>query len=233
MHWGLGLDVPILSATRVAETVGAVVTRFSGSTKSVDAFSRYGHARPIIVLNSEKQSSSRSIWDVVHECGHLVLHRDVGGRDAQREKEADQFAAAFLLPRAGLVREYRPGSTDLTMLFDLKARWRVSVAAILRRAFDLNLIAGGQFLRAYKYLSSRGWRRGEPLEPETEKPETLAIAVQVLKDRHGITPAEVARQLHWSPRLFESISGVAVDGEGQGNLAQVALFEDFRSKRTS
>jgi Zn-dependent peptidase ImmA (M78 family) len=230
-HWRLGGDVPILNATRVAETAGAMVTRFAGATKSVDAFSRFGDPRPIIVLNSEKQSSSRSIWDIAHECGHLVLHRKACGRDAQREKEADRFAAAFLLPRAGLMREYRAGSTELAMLFDLKARWRVSVAAILRRAFDLNLIVGAQFLRAYKYLSSRGWRRGEPLEPETEKPETLAVAVQVLKEKHGITPAEIARRLHWSPQLFESVTGMPVEGDNEGNLAQVALFEEFRNKR--
>jgi Zn-dependent peptidase ImmA (M78 family)/transcriptional regulator with XRE-family HTH domain len=212
MEWGLGRDVPIDSVTRALENAGVVVTRFHGDAEKVDAFSRSGR-RPILVLNADKGSATRSRFDAGHECGHLVLHGGMVTGDPERESEADRFASALLMPRAGFGREF-PRSThlDWPALFRCKKRWGVSVAAIVRRAYDLRLIEAVQYQRAYKYISAKGWRKGEPDEPAHEVPEMIPIAVNVLR-KAGTSERDIAGALGWTVGTFTRVSGVQVDEE--------------------
>lgn len=209
--WGLGRDVPIKSVTRALENAGVVVTRFEGSAEKVDAFSRAGR-RNIVVLNTDKGSPSRSRFDLSHECGHLVMH---GGleTDTDLEKQADQFASAFLMPRAGFVREFpRSSKIDWPSMFRLKARWKVSLAALVRRAYDLRLIDAMQYQRGYKYIASKGWLKGEPEEFEAETPEIVPLAVAALEQK-GHSAHAMRRDLGWSLETFIRVSGVEVEPE--------------------
>lgn len=107
-HLELGRDLPVKNLTRAVERAGVVVTRFEGCSTKIDAFSRAG-SRSVIILNTEKDAPARSRFDLAHELGHLVMH---GGRttgDPDTEKEADRFASALLLPRAGYAPEFPRG----------------------------------------------------------------------------------------------------------------------------
>lgn len=212
MEWGLGRDLPIDSMTRTLENAGVVVTRFQGYAEQVDAFSRSGR-RPVVVLNTDKGSASRSRFDAAHECGHLVMHGGIVTGDHESESEADRFASALLMPRAGFVREF-PRSTRLEWpaLFRLKKRWKASVASIVRRAHDLRLIDAVQYQRAYKYISAKGWRKGEPDEPAHETPEMVHIAVALLRQT-GTRERDLARELGWKMATFSRVSGVQVADE--------------------
>ncbi len=203
MTWGLGLDTPIDSMTRVLESAGAVVVKLEASPK-VDAFSRPGD-HPVVVLNTCKGSSSRARFDMAHECGHLVMHGGMETGDRETEMQADAFASALLLPRAGFVREFpRSGYIDWAALLRLKARWKVSLAAIIRRAYDLQLLSAVQYQRAYKQLSARGWRTGEPGEFEHEDPEIVCEAISTLFPDDA-TP--LAHSLGWTFELLEQVVG--------------------------
>jgi len=210
MEWGLGRDLPIDSMTRALENAGVVVTRLHGDAEKVDAFSRLGR-RPIVVLNTDKGSASRSRFDAAHECGHLVLHGGMVTGDPEHENEADRFASALLMPRTGFVREF-PRSTEWPELFRCKKRWKVSVAAVVRRAYDLRLIDAIQYQRAYKYISAKGWRKGEPDEPVPEIPEMIQIAITLLR-KTGTTERDLAGALGWTIATFLRVSGVQVVDE--------------------
>lgn len=206
--WGLGLDVPITSMMRVLEQrAGAVVTFFSGISEKIDAFSRPG-PRDVVVYNPAKESTSRTWFDLAHELGHLVMHRGMETGLPERESQANQFAAAFLLPRAGFVREFRPATTiRWEHVFALKRRWHASAAAIVRRAYDLQLIGAADYQRAYKYLHARGWHRGEPEESRAETPELIPLAFSELERTAGLTAWDAARDLQIEPRILELLSG--------------------------
>ena len=53
---------------------------------------------------------------------------------------------------------------DWTRLRQMKLRWGVSLAALIRRAFDLGLYTEATYRRAYSVLNQRGWRTEEPDE---------------------------------------------------------------------
>ena len=207
MTWGLGLDAPITHVARVLENAGVVVTRFEGQTQKIDAFSRAG-ARCVVVLNAEKGSASRTRWDMAHELGHLVLHLGVAAGDPQQEDEAHRFAGAFLLPRAGFLREFKPmARLSWDTVFAIKRRWKVSAAAIVRRAYDLGRIDAITYRKAYKYLHYKGWAKTEPFEPEMEEPELVANALNFLQTEEGVTPQQIASALGWKFEVLERVVG--------------------------
>jgi Zn-dependent peptidase ImmA (M78 family)/DNA-binding XRE family transcriptional regulator len=205
MECGLGLDVPITRMTRVLENAGVVITRFEGLSDKVDAFSRFG-SRCLVVLNDKTPSRTR--WDLAHEWGHLIMHGGAATDTALAEAQADAFAAAFLLPRAAFIREFpRLLVWDWHPLMQLKERWRASLAAIVRRAFELKLINAAQYRAAYKQMSWRGWIKQEPAEFEPEEPELTGLAFEQLEDSFGMSPIDIATALYWRAETFEKVVG--------------------------
>jgi Zn-dependent peptidase ImmA (M78 family)/transcriptional regulator with XRE-family HTH domain len=206
LHWGLGLDVPIKNVVRVMERAGVAVTKCPSIGEKVDAFSRAGE--PSVLVLTDKPAS-RCRYDVAHECGHLVLHQGQPTGTLDTEGAANRFAAALLLPRCGFSREFASSRrTSWEVLFRLKTRWRVSLAAIIRRAAELSLIGGAEYLRLYKELSARGWLKHEPYEFEHEPPEILPRCFDLLHKNFGLGADDVARVLGWQPVTFSAITGL-------------------------
>lgn len=204
---GLGLDRPIIRMSRVLEHLGVVVTRFE-----VDAFSRpRPGARPVVVLNTNEGSRSRTRYDMAHELGHLIMHGGVPPGVAENEDDANSFASAFLLPRTGFLREFPQQSRlDWESVFRMKSRWKTSAAAIVRRAFDLGRLDALEYRRAWKHYMYKHWHQGEPNEEEIpeEPPELVRNALEVLERSRKMTPADVAVTLGWSPETFAQVVGV-------------------------
>jgi Zn-dependent peptidase ImmA (M78 family)/transcriptional regulator with XRE-family HTH domain len=206
-HWRLGLDTPIKNVTRVLERAGIVIARFAASAGKIDAFSRAGE-RGVIVLNTDKGSTSRARHDKSHECGHLVMHGGLDHGSDEEEAQADRFASAFLMPRAAFSRELpRPGlgRIRLEALIPMKLRWRSSLAAIVRRAFDLRLIKPVQYQAAFKQYYARHMHKGEQAEPPDEPPEVVSLAFKVLEDQ-GVTREDVVRRLGWTDAVLARVA---------------------------
>ncbi|WP_439273527.1 helix-turn-helix domain-containing protein [Pseudochrobactrum sp. HB0163] len=167
-HFGLGLG-PITNVIRLLETKGVIVTRYTVENENVEAFSFWSGARPFIFLASEKKSAARARFDVAHELAHLCLHKWVGAEEIEDkdrlkriEREADKFASAFLLPRQSFPNEVY--SSRLDGFVNLKARWKVSIQAMIYRSKDLGLFDDRQVTNLYKQISFKKWRTTEPLD---------------------------------------------------------------------
>lgn len=176
LKFGLGLDRPIDNMVRVLENNGVIVTYFRPLLDKIDAFS-INRVRPIVIRNSEKENVCRQRFDLAHECGHLILHKfsEMEIEDPLKEEQANRFASAFLLPRTAFIREFAPAFgryINWNYLFELKKRWKVSFAAIIRRAYDLGLIDAIKYRSAYIYLRKTG-------QMKTEKGDNLLSLEQV------------------------------------------------------
>jgi Zn-dependent peptidase ImmA (M78 family)/DNA-binding XRE family transcriptional regulator len=206
LYWNLGLDAPILEVTRVLEHAGVIVM-YAPKAKKVDAFSRHGETS-VIFLNQSVPSTSRWAYDIAHECGHLTMH--VGQETGTKETEAaaDRYAGAFLMPRRGFERDFR--SFSWPHIFDLKKRWRVSLGAIVRRAYDLSLITAVEYRRAYQYMSMKGWTRGEPNEPSFQDPELLQGAFKALGTAVRMTIQDLCDKVHFTPTTFQDVTGETI-----------------------
>ena len=195
-HWGLGFG-PISNVTWLLENNGAIVVRQKLEAKTLDAFSNWSMddtLRPYFILGEEKMSAVRSRFDAAHELGHMILHYHVDENVLRNtssfkliEKQAHHFASAFLLPEQTFSKEvlFAP---NLEMLVPLKSKWRVSIAAMVKRLRQLRLISREREQRLFINISRRHWRTKEPLddELEIEKPRVLQKALDVLREKNII-----------------------------------------------
>lgn len=153
---------PVPNVAEVLETHGILVIRLPLDTADVDAFSLPFHDRPVVVLSADKNDRARSRFDGAHELGHLVVHGDQIWGVKEVERQAHAFAAAFLMP-AEDIHDELPERADWPVLFQLKQKWQVSLAALLMRARTLGRMNENNYLTAVKAASARGWRRVEPV----------------------------------------------------------------------
>lgn len=208
-HWDLGLDCPILQIGRVLEHAGVFLVSHVVPSAKVDAFSRNGQTA-VIFLNQALPSRSRWIFDIGHECGHLVMHSGMHTGSTETEDAANGFASAFLMPRKAFAREFWSTRFSWNHIFELKGRWRVSAAAIVKRAYDLGLIGAVNYRQAFKYMSARGWRtEGEPNEPDFQAPELLSSALDALGKRDDLSVEALCKEIHFTPDTFLKVTGVA------------------------
>jgi Zn-dependent peptidase ImmA (M78 family) len=170
------------------------------------------------IFATEESSLARETFSLAHELGHIVLHGQISGRrfdelsDAKiLEDQANRFASAFLLPSVPFLADVVVPS--LGYFVHLKRKWRVSIAAMIRRCFQLNRITSAEYSSLSVRLSQKRWRKREPLddELEVEKPVLLGQVFDVLDKRHGVRGPQVVRELNLSARDLATISGLSIN----------------------
>lgn len=223
--WQLGTG-PISSMMRVVENAGAVVSFFSGVSERVDALS-IDRRRPMIIRSEAKPSTCRLRFDLAHECGHLIMHRGVETGDKVTEDQANRFASAFLLPRASFIHEF-PRSRYLNWheIFKMKVRWKVSAAAILRRAFDLKILSADQYRTGHIHLSKTGQRKVEKFDDvlPLEMPELLPAAMTALDTAFPGAIRRIAVDAGLEDDMFSSVAGLALPPVVESTADNVVNF---------
>lgn len=171
--WGIP-DGPIKDLQYTLEQNGILVTGFMTNAEKIDAFSQRtivdkADVFLVAVALGKKLSECRIRFDMGHELGHIVLHpwsEDIETLSKEefkaRERQANMFASAFLLPRESFLRDVFQYSTDLKFYRFLKKKWNVSIQAMLIRARQLNAISPSQYQYLMRQLSKNGWRLHEP-----------------------------------------------------------------------
>lgn len=207
-YWGLGQE-PIHDMVSLLERNGVIMSEFSTDSPKIDAFNQYGEINGIpyrcVVLGTEKPSFVRRQFSCAHELGHILLHEKFNDLDGinredfrKREDEANKFAAEFLLPRDSFLADLQVYSNKLNRYIELKRKWRVSIAAMVMRAHDLEAINDNQYQYLMKQISRNGWRYAEPLDDvfPLKHPKAIKQAVNlillndVLDGRHLIKEIE-------------------------------------------
>lgn len=215
-HFGLGLG-PISNVVRLLESKGVIVCRFVIPEEKIEAFSFWRGKRAFVFLASEKDSAARARMDAAHELGHLCMHRWVSAEEIEDEKalkeiekEAERFAAAFLLPRKSFPNEiYSP---RLMAFLDLKQRWKVSIQAMVYRCKTLGIFDEQQVTNLYKQISARKWRTHEPLDGEDglplEQPLLLTKIAEMVLLAGRIKRDELKGALGFSSSVIEKLVGL-------------------------
>ncbi len=198
--WGLGKG-PVPNLTILMQNKGCFIARTGVHVYKSDACSNWSEGRPYIFLTADKNVAMRSRFDLAHELGHLVLHhiekgalKNTGTLKAI-EKEANHFAGAFLLPRETFGRQIV--STSLDYFIQLKKVWKVSIAAMIYRCKDLEILSENQTSYLWRQLAAKGMRTNEPMDRELrpEEPTLLKDAADLLFKEHVVTPEEMAYEI--------------------------------------
>ena len=158
-YWGVG-ELSIGNLIHLLEAKGIRVFSLAEDTVDVDAFSLWKDNTPYIFLNTLK-SAERSRFDAAHELGHLILHRHGAPSGTDAEKEADQFASAFLMPESS-IRSNISSLETIGSLIEAKRNWRVSLSALAYRTHKLGIISDWHYRTLCIEISKNGFNKQEP-----------------------------------------------------------------------
>lgn len=205
-YWKIGAK-PIDHMIKLLEAKGVRVFALAEQHKNVDAFSCWHGEVPFIFLNTFK-SAERSRFDAAHELGHLVLHVHGANGNRDVEREADMFAAAFLVNRGDLI-SHLPKVRSLEQLIVMKKRWGISVTAMARSAFDAGLLTDWHYRDLCKQMSILGYRTKEPSGAPREKSVLWRMVFEELW-KVGQTRETIARSLMVPAEEVEALVGQLV-----------------------
>jgi Zn-dependent peptidase ImmA (M78 family)/transcriptional regulator with XRE-family HTH domain len=160
-RWGIGPGHPAPNMVHLLESRGIAVFSLPTLGEHLDAFAFRRNDRPFVLLNMGK-TAERGRFDAAHELGHLVLHHDLANLDGREiEREANEFAASFLMPGVG-VRRHAPKNPTTEFILREKTRWKVAAVALTYRLHELSLLSDWAYRSNLISLGEMGYRRGEP-----------------------------------------------------------------------
>lgn len=182
---------PIQNLVEIIEKAGGIVVLINFGTNLLDGISFRSEGLPPLFFMNKEVPGDRFRFSLAHELGHMIMHT-IPDDDDKMESEAHRFAAAFLMPSS----EIKPHlfSTKLNQLGRVKAYWKVSIKALIKRSYDLNTITDHQ----YKMLNiqyNKSFREGEPYEIPIETPARLDSIISYYRDELSYSVDELAQLL--------------------------------------
>lgn len=160
--WGLGINpIPDLIDEFEANGIRVVMLDLHDE-KNFDGLAAKINEMPIIVVGVD-WPGDRQRFTLAHELGHLML----AGRlqpEIKEEAACNRFAGAFLFPKESVFKMLGTlrSSFELMELALLKDEYGISMAAIIYRAFDLQIISKPHFQQLMKLFRAKGWFKKEP-----------------------------------------------------------------------
>jgi len=253
----VGLDSgPIHDIIEIAELMGFTVISMDYSESKVDAFSSMNSIENIngernnyfviVTGTGERSSFYRQQFSIAHEMAHWVLHQNINPQELDKEEykimedEANRLASIFLMPANSFGEELSSKIVDeIDTYYNLKRKWNVSMAAMIKRAKDLEIINADQEVKLYKQLHYRKWKNPEPFDLETKVTVPVAFkqSLELLMDEgilkgHEI-PQMLAEQynLYLTPKMLSMICGVEPTMFSDNSQSRVVLkIKDFKNK---
>jgi Zn-dependent peptidase ImmA (M78 family) len=170
--WKLGID-PIPAMAELLEERGVKVVALnlpepvSGSKAFV--MREKNEKVPVVVVN-ENHNGERQRFTLAHELAHLVLNFE-NLEEAKQEKAADRFAGAFLMAKEMLLSLFGQKRTAVSLgeLVELKHLFKVSVAALVVRCRQLNIISQTVFNQLWSQIKALNLNH-----PDTKEPNSVA-----------------------------------------------------------
>ena len=183
---------PVPNVVQAIEDAGGIVIRYKFGTPRVDAISRAVPGLPPLFFVNKGMPPDRERLSLCHELGHLVMH-DVP--TPNMEDEANKFAAEFLMPEREVAAHLDRVTIDRLAM--LKPYWRVSMAALLKRASDLGKVPAKKY--RYLWMQMAQYRRREPIEIAGETPTLLREIIDLHRHTFGYGLKELSQLLAAEP----------------------------------
>lgn len=210
-YWNLGYG-PIDNLMNVVQRNGIVVSSTKLKLQKLDGLSEWYNNTPYIFMSRDKDTNCRIRFGIAHEIGHLLMHagnippediiKDVVHK--KLEDEANRFAGAFLLPKETF--QYDVFKTSIDHFIQLKAKWKVSLSAMIYRCNALDLLTTSQLKYLNDQMTQRVYWHHEPLDNEmpVERPFAHKQAINLLLDNDIIKPVDFINAIGCLPEELEN-----------------------------
>ena len=182
---------PIDNLVEVVERGGGIVVLSRFGTNLLDGLSFRADGLPPLFFLNRDVPGDRFRFSLAHELGHAIMHTSPDDDD-KMEDEANRFAAAFLMP-AQDIRPYL-SHIQFSNLTRVKAYWKVSIKALIKRAHTLKMTTDHQ----YKFMNiqyNKTFKDGEPLPIRIEEPSRLKEVARYHAEQLGYSVSDLAAML--------------------------------------
>ncbi|WP_084645904.1 helix-turn-helix domain-containing protein [Marinimicrobium agarilyticum] len=206
-QWDLGTN-PISNMTETLEENGVKVVGLEAHEQFDGLCAELNNGADAVVVSNINRPGERQRFNLAHELGHLLMEipeKVHGTRD--EENWCHRFSGAFLFP-AEQVRETFGESRHRVLLKEFllaKEEWGISIQAILRRLFDLEVVSQSYYQSTAKFFSIKGWRKSEPRELKPESSYRLRQMVYRALAEDLVTPSRAAELLNTSLHSIEKV----------------------------
>lgn len=188
---------PISNVSNLLARAGVLVVSQKVSVPEIDGMSYWLSDLPPLIAVNTSVTQDRLRFTLMHEVAHLILHHrsQIRTFGPSIEDEANRMASAFLMPSSEI--RHQLSHLTLAKLADLKQHWRVSMAALIMRARQLETITPSEEKRLWIELSQMGWRKREPaqLDVTGEQPTGLYEDLICLYRERGYDDVRMASLL--------------------------------------
>lgn len=145
-EWRLGID-PIQNVVEMLELKNIKVLLIEEEKKFNGLCGKANDdaCHHFIVLNTNSElPDDRRRFTALHELGHMLLPHY-----AEDEKASDRFAGAFLFPKESVLKEFGEKRSKISIeeLKHIKSKYGISIAGIIFRLHDLEIISDSMFKR--------------------------------------------------------------------------------------
>lgn len=185
---------------------------------------------PAVIVNTRAGiTTEHQVFTIAHEFGHLILHRDsyeasIESEHAGEEKDANEFAGNFLLPREPFLDAWSAsaGLDFVARVLWMKELFSVSYQTILQRLYyvhgglalaDLRKRFAIEFRERYAH-DLKHYYEPFPLSPLSIQPVRYPLLVRQAYEKGIISELKVQDMLTLSPIEMHK---------------RIALWKDFHS----
>jgi len=196
---------PVHNVIEIIEDAGGIVVPFDFEGSKVDAISLCHPGSPPIIFFNYERPMDRIRFTLCHEIGHLIMHQRPPSVDQDIESQADRFASEFLMPKADI--SHQLNNINLKVLASLKPYWKVSMAALLKRATDIGKLTERQSRYLWTQMGKAGYRAQEPseLEPPREMPSLLNEILKTHYEELKYTVSDLSSAVTLNEAEFKSL----------------------------
>jgi Zn-dependent peptidase ImmA (M78 family)/DNA-binding XRE family transcriptional regulator len=176
--WKLGIDpIPMMAELLEEHGIKVVALDLPETVSGSKAYvKRTGSSDvPVIVVNSN-HNGERQRFTLAHELAHLILEFTDDFEIKKQEKAADRFAGAFLMAKEMLLSLFgqKRSSISLGELIELKQMFKVSVAALVIRCYQVGILTQTAYGRLWQQIKALNWNGPDTKEPHPIEKEVPA-----------------------------------------------------------
>ncbi len=232
-RYSLGI-YPIPSVIRLAENFGIRVIQLATDAR-IDGCAAHLGDVPVVVLNSALPND-RIRLNAAHELAHH-LYQDCRGPNTltpdEIERRAFECASHLLIPEDQLAKAFELKS--MVRLVQYKERFGISLAAMIYRARQSNLIPKRMYERLWRDFGRLGWRKEEPGYVPPDRPVRMEALIDGGVRENKTSYPEIAQiagvdEAVVVQRIFHAMGGV-LDTEDEVDESRTLTLRSYTRDR--
>lgn len=198
-HVRFALGVPDGPMPDIADTLeknGIIIIEINTDMEKFSGMSVQTQNGAKIIFINGNMSNDRKRFTIAHELGHIVMHIPFIAISEERkiEDEANVFAGEFLMPYKDFRKDVSQYLT-YSQLDILKSYWKTSKQAIIRKAYQDQIISPQKYQSLMVQMSINGERKIERVNIDFPDPKLLKKIIDVFYNELGYSRDELTQAI--------------------------------------